>query len=70
MYCSLTKKGPWVEHLTSLPKRGVGALSNVSHLTTKECPCHVYSNSKPLNKQIIGHKITYNRITSSFEVES
>ena len=41
----------------------------VPHLTTKECPRHVYSDLKPL-KQIIGHKIMYNRITSGFEVES
>ena len=29
-YRSLSKKGPWAEHLTSLPNRGVGALSTVS----------------------------------------
>ena len=29
------------------------------HLTTKEPPRHVYSNSKP-SKQILGHKIMYN----------
>ena len=39
------------------------------HLTTKERPHHVYSDLKP-SKQIITHKITYNGITSSFEVES
>ena len=39
------------------------------HLTTKERPRHVYSDLKP-PEQIIGHKITYNVITSSFEVES
>ena len=35
----------------------------------KKRPRHVYSNSKPL-KQIIAHEITYNGITSGFEVES
>ena len=30
LYYSLAKERPWVEHLTSLPERGVGALSNVS----------------------------------------
>ena len=30
IYRSLAKKGPWAEHLTSLPKRGVGALLTVS----------------------------------------
>ena len=58
------------KHLTSLPKRGgVDALLTVSHLTMKECPRHVYSDLKPL-KQIIGHKIMYNGITSGFEVKS
>ena len=28
-YCNLRKEGPWVEHLTSLPKRGMGALLSV-----------------------------------------
>ena len=65
VYHSLAKKGPWAEHPTSLPKRGVGALSTV---TTKERPRHVYNDSKP-SKQIIAHKITYNGITSGLEVE-
>ena len=42
-YCSLAKECPWAEHLTSLPKRGLGALLSVSTFTTKERPCHVYS---------------------------
>ena len=62
-YRSLTKKGPWAEHLTSLPKRWVGALSTVSAFNHKRASCHVYSDLKSL-KQIIGHKITYNVITS------
>ena len=52
-YRSLTKERPWAKHLTSLPKRGVGALSSVPHFATKERPCYVYSNSMP-SKQIIG----------------
>ena len=39
------------------------------HFTMKERPRHVYSDLKP-SKQIIGHKIMYNVITSGFEVES
>ena len=62
VYRSLPKKGTWAEHLISLPKRGVGALSTVPHLTKKERPRHVYNDSKP-SKQIIAHKITYNGIT-------
>ena len=37
-YRSLAKKGPWVEHLTSLPKRGVGALSTVSAFNHEIAP--------------------------------
>ena len=48
LYRSLPKEHPWVEHLTSLGGRSF-------ELTTKERPCHVYSDSKP-SKQIIGHK--------------
>ena len=60
----------WVEHLTSLQKRGGWALFRLlPHLTMKEHPRHVYSDSKPL-KPKIGHKITYNGITSGFEAES
>ena len=72
-YHSLPKTSPWAEHLTSLPKRGGGRSFDSSHLTTKECPHHVYSDSKAglkPSKQIIGHKITYSRIASCFEVES
>ena len=29
-YRSLSKERPWAEHLTSLPKRGVGTVSNIS----------------------------------------
>ena len=68
IYRSLAKKGPWAEHLTSLPKMGVGALLTVSTLTTNERPRHVYNHSEP-SKQIIWHKIMYNGITSSFKVE-
>ena len=39
------------------------------YLTTKECPCHVYSDLMPL-KQIIGQTVTYNGTISGFEVES
>ena len=38
MYHSLAKKGPWVEHLTSLPKRGVGALLTVSAFNHERVP--------------------------------
>ena len=48
IYRSLTKEYPWADHLASLPKRGVGALLCVLHLTTKECPrlC-AFSDSLP-----------------------
>ena len=37
-YCSLPKKGPLAEHLTSLPKRGVGALSTVPAFNHERAP--------------------------------
>ena len=56
----------------SAKERG-GRSFDSSHLTMKESQRHVYSDSKAESKpskQIIGHKITYSRITSGFEVES
>ena len=51
-------------------QRGGWALFRMfPHLTMKEHPRHVYSDLKP-SEQIVGHKITYNVITSGFEVES
>ena len=44
-YCSLAKECPWVAHITTLPKRGVSTLLSVLHLTMKERPCHVSSDS-------------------------
>ena len=41
-YHNVAKEHPWAEHLTSLSKRGVGALS-------KECLCHIYSDQMPFN---------------------
>ena len=38
MYHSLTKEHPWVEHLTSLSKRGVGALSSVAAFNHERAP--------------------------------
>ena len=50
-------------------RRGWVLFQLFPHLTTKEHPCHVYSDSKP-SKQIIEHKTTYHEITSAFKVES
>ena len=41
-YRSLTKKGPWAEHLTSLPKRGLGAPLTVFVFNHERAPHHVY----------------------------
>ena len=38
IYHSLVIKGPWAEYLTSLPKRGVGALSTVSAFNHERAP--------------------------------
>ena len=54
----------------SAKEGGGGVLFQVfSHLTMKEHPCHIYSDSMPL-KQIIEQRITYNGATSGIEVES
>ena len=37
-YRSLAKKGPWAQHLTSLPKSGVGALSTGSAFNHERVP--------------------------------
>ena len=38
VYHSLAKKGPCAEHLASLPRRGVGALSTVSAFNHERVP--------------------------------
>ena len=54
LYHSLTKKYPWAEHLISLPKRGVGALSSVSTFNHKRASMScLIQGSMPL-KRIIG----------------
>ena len=67
LYRSLAKKGPWVKHLTSLPKRGVDTLSTVSAFNHVRAP--MSCDLKPLT-HIFGHKIMYNRIIGGFEVKS
>ena len=65
-----------MEHLTSLPKRGASALSTVSVFNHERAPTSCLqqlegwvealeaNNWTQLElKQIIGHKITYNRIS-------
>ena len=37
-YCSLVKECPWAEHLTSLSKRGMGALLIISAFNHKRVP--------------------------------
>ena len=49
VYRSLTKKGPWAEHLTSLPKRGVGDLSTVSTFNHKRAPTSCLQRLKANN---------------------
>ena len=48
-YCSLTKEHPWVEHLTSLPKRGVDPLLSVFTFNHERAPIYAYSDSLPSN---------------------
>ena len=64
IYHSLTKKGPWAEHLTSLPKRDV--LSTVSAFNHERAPtlCLQWLEAFKANNLI------YKGITGAFEVES
>ena len=48
IYHSLMKKGPWAEHLASLPKRGVGALSTVSAFNHERAPMSCLQRLKAL----------------------
>ena len=64
VYHSLAKEHPLADHLTSLPKRGVGVLWVFLHLTIKERPCQDYRDLMP-SKQI---NVMYNGTTSGFEV--
>ena len=49
MYHSVAKERPRAEHLTSLPKRRVGAFSCVSAFNHKRGRMYAYSDSLPLN---------------------
>ena len=48
LYRSLPKERPWAEHLTSLPKRGVGALSTVSAFNHERAPTSCLQRLKAL----------------------
>ena len=52
MHRSLANEHPWAEHLTSLPKHGVGTLLSVSTFNHERAPHYVYSDLIP-SKQII-----------------
>ena len=69
IYRSLAKKGPWAEHLTSLPRRGMGALSTVSAFNHERVPTTCLQRLEALEANI-GHELMYNRIASGFEVQS
>ena len=48
VYCSLPTKGPLAEHLTSLPKMGVGTLLTVSAFNHKRAPTSCLQRLKAL----------------------
>ena len=48
MYRSLSKRGPWAEYLTSLPKRGVGVLSTLSAFNHERAPMSCLQRLKAL----------------------
>ena len=49
IYCSLVKEHPWAEHLTSMPKRGMGALLNATTFSHKRESMYAYNDSLPTN---------------------
>ena len=70
VYTVVSRKRAHGRSTLQVCKRGGWALFRlIPYLTTKERPRHVNSDLKH-SKQIIGHKITYNGITSGLEVES
>ena len=52
LYRSLAKKGPWAEHLASLPKRGVGTLSTVSTFNHERAPTSCLQRLKPTQNNV------------------
>ena len=48
LYRSLAKECPWAEHLTSLPRKGVGALSSVSTFNHEGVPMSCLQQLKAL----------------------
>ena len=68
-YCSLAKERPWAEHLTRPSKKGVVLFWVFLHSTTKERPCHVYSDLMP-SKQITRQTLTHNRTNSGFKAKA
>ena len=64
-YTVVSRKSAHGQSTLQVCQRGGWALFRVAlHLTTKERPCHVYSDLMP-SKQIIGQTITYNEATAS-----
>ena len=49
IYHSLAKERPWAEHLKSLSKRGVGALSSVFAFNHERALMYAYRDSLPSN---------------------
>ena len=65
----LQKSAHWWSTL-QVCQRGWWAIFRVvPHLNTKECPCHVYSDSMP-SKQKTGQAIICNGTTNGFKVQS
>ena len=52
LYHSLAKKGPWAEHLASLPKWGVGTLSTVSTFNHERAPTSCLQQLEPTQNNV------------------
>ena len=71
IYHSLAQKSThWAEQLTSLPKRRVGTLLSVSTFNLRKSAHVVFTATRCPRSNRTRQIIVYNRITSSFEVES
>ena len=69
VYTVVSWKSPYGQSTLQAHLRRTGHPFVFSHSTTKQCPCHVYSDSMP-SKQTTRQTITHNRTNISFKVKA
>ena len=67
MYLSFMKEHPWVEHLTCLPKRGMGTLLSVSAFYHERAPV-MFTVTSMSSKQIIVQEYITEKVCNSHMV--